>query len=72
MFSTPVLDRRKIELYGNLFYLLQTEPAYLAKLVHLCAMSDVDSIIKTVMFTIYGNQYERREELLLLTMFQVC
>jgi hypothetical protein len=24
------------------------------------------------MFTIYGNQYESREEHLLLTMFQVC
>jgi hypothetical protein len=24
------------------------------------------------MFTLYGNQYESREEHLLLTMFQVC
>jgi Ras GTPase-activating-like protein IQGAP2/3 len=27
--------------------------------------------LQTVMFTIYGNQYESREEHLLLTMFQV-
>jgi Ras GTPase-activating-like protein IQGAP2/3 len=27
--------------------------------------------LQTVMFTLYGNQYESREEHLLLTMFQV-
>jgi hypothetical protein len=35
-------------------------------------MSEIDSLLQTVMFTIYGNQYESREEHLLLTMFQVC
>ncbi len=34
-------------------------------------MSEIDSLLQTVMFTIYGNQYESREEHLLLTMFQV-
>lgn len=33
-------------------------------------MSEIDSLLQTVMFTIYGNQYESREEHLLLTMFQ--
>jgi Ras GTPase-activating-like protein IQGAP2/3 len=36
------------------------------------SMSEIDSLLQTVMFTIYGNQYESREEHLLLTMFQVC
>jgi hypothetical protein len=35
-------------------------------------MAEIDSLLQTVMFTIYGNQYESREEHLLLTMFQVC
>jgi len=34
-------------------------------------MTEIDSLLQTVMFTIYGNQYESREEHLLLTMFQV-
>jgi Ras GTPase-activating-like protein IQGAP2/3 len=33
-------------------------------------MTEIDSLLQTVMFTIYGNQYESREEYLLLTMFQ--
>lgn len=33
-------------------------------------MAENDSLLQTVMFTIYGNQYESREEHLLLTMFQ--
>ena len=33
-------------------------------------MNEIDSLLQTVMFTIYGNQYESREEHLLLTMFQ--
>jgi Ras GTPase-activating-like protein IQGAP2/3 len=35
-------------------------------------MAEIDALLQTVMFTIYGNQYESREEHLLLTMFQVC
>ena len=34
-------------------------------------MAEIDSLLQTVMFTLYGNQYESREEHLLLTMFQV-
>lgn len=34
-------------------------------------MAEIDQLLQTVMFTIYGNQYESREEHLLLTMFQV-
>jgi Ras GTPase-activating-like protein IQGAP2/3 len=34
-------------------------------------MAEIDALLQTVMFTIYGNQYESREEHLLLTMFQV-
>lgn len=33
-------------------------------------MAEIDTLLQTVMFTIYGNQYEQREEHLLLTMFQ--
>ena len=51
-------------------FLLQTEPRHIAHLCRLVTMAEIDSLLQTVMFTIYGNQYESREEHLLLTMFQ--
>ncbi|KNE71433.1 hypothetical protein AMAG_15667 [Allomyces macrogynus ATCC 38327] len=64
------LDDRKLQLYGNLFFLLQTEPRYLATLCRVCTLDQMDALLQTVMFTVYGKQYDRREEYLLLTMFQ--
>jgi Ras GTPase-activating-like protein IQGAP2/3 len=61
----------KTQKYGNLLFLLQTEPRHIAHLCRLVSMTEIDSLLQTVMFTIYGNQYESREEHLLLTMFQV-
>lgn len=61
----------KTQRYGNLMFLLQSEPRHIAHLCRLVSMSEIDSLLQTVMFTIYGNQYESREEHLLLTMFQV-
>ncbi|KHJ33858.1 putative gtpase-activating protein [Erysiphe necator] len=60
----------KTQEYGNLFFVLQSEPRYIAHLCRLVTMAEIDSLLQTVMFTIYGNQYESREEHLLLTMFQ--
>ena len=57
--------------YGNLLFLLQSEPRHIAHLCRLVSMAEIDALLQTVMFTIYGNQYESREEHLLLTMFQV-
>lgn len=64
-------DDRKQQQYGNLFFLLQTEPRHIATLCRLVSISEIDTLLQTVMFTLYGNQYESREEHLLLTMFQV-
>jgi Ras GTPase-activating-like protein IQGAP2/3 len=60
----------KTQKYGNLMFLLQSEPKHIAHLCRLVSMAEIDSLLQTVMFTIYGNQYESREEHLLLTMFQ--
>lgn len=61
----------KTQKYGNLLFLLQSEPKHIAHLCRLVSMAEIDSLLQTVMFTLYGNQYESREEHLLLTMFQV-
>ncbi|KAF7720992.1 glyceraldehyde-3-phosphate dehydrogenase 1 [Apophysomyces ossiformis] len=63
-------DNRKMQQYGNLFYLLQSEPRHIASLCRLVRLSEIDTLLETVMFALYGNQYESREEHLLLTMFQ--
>ncbi|OAF57285.1 glyceraldehyde-3-phosphate dehydrogenase 1 [Pseudogymnoascus destructans] len=60
----------KTQKYGNLLFLLQSEPRHVAHLCRLVTMAEIDALLQTVMFTIYGNQYESREEHLLLTMFQ--
>ena len=60
----------KTQKYGNLLFLLQSEPKHIAQLCRLVSMQEIDALLQTVMFTIYGNQYESREEHLLLTMFQ--
>jgi len=73
--SPPVLpgslkDLKHPELYGSLFFLLQTSPEYIAKLTRLVSLKEIDGLLQTVMFTLYGNQYEDREEHLLLSMFE--
>lgn len=60
-----------IQQYSNLFFLLQGEPRHIATLCRLVSLSEIDTLLQTVMFTLYGNQYESREEHLLLSMFQV-
>lgn len=64
-------DEKKMSQYANLFFLLQSEPRHVASLCRLVSLSEIDVLLQTVMFTLYGNQYEQREEHLLLTMFQV-
>ncbi|AFR94186.1 IQ domain-containing protein containing GTPase activating protein [Cryptococcus neoformans C23] len=63
-------DEKKMGQYANLFFLLQSEPRHIASLCRLVSLSEIDTLLQTVMFTLYGNQYEQREEHLLLTMFQ--
>jgi Ras GTPase-activating-like protein IQGAP2/3 len=57
-------------MYGNLFYLLQSEPKHIAGLSRFVNLGQIDTLLQTVMFTLFGNQYEIREEYLLLSMFQ--
>ncbi|KAI8074100.1 Rho GTPase activation protein [Gongronella butleri] len=63
-------DDRKLQQFGNLFFILQSEPRHIATLCRLVSLAEIDTLLQTVMFTLYGNQYESREEHLLLTMFQ--
>ncbi|TDL25862.1 Rho GTPase activation protein [Rickenella mellea] len=63
-------DNRKLQQYSNLFFLLQSEPRHIAALCRLVSLAEIDTLLQTVMFTLYGNQGESSEEHLLLTMIQ--
>eukprot|EP01094_Clydonella_sp_ATCC50884_P016576 TRINITY_DN2751_c0_g5_i1.p1 TRINITY_DN2751_c0_g5~~TRINITY_DN2751_c0_g5_i1.p1 ORF type:complete len:782 (+),score=291.28 TRINITY_DN2751_c0_g5_i1:231-2576(+) len=68
--TTTLKDKREKEHYGQLFYVLQTNTTYIARLAQLVKLGQIDNLLQTVMFTLYGNQYDEYEEHLLLSMFQ--
>ncbi|EFA81719.1 RasGTPase-activating protein [Heterostelium album PN500] len=66
------LDGKQIESYQNLFYLLQTEPHYLAKLVTQVQADQMDSFLDTVILTLFGDAFSPREEFLILSLFRLA
>lgn len=65
-------NTKKMEAYSNLFYLLQTEPKYLANLLYLVTPEAMDSFLDTVIITLYGDAFSPREEFLTLKLFQLA
>jgi Ras GTPase-activating-like protein IQGAP2/3 len=66
-------SRTRLEGYSHLFYLLQTQPKYLAKLLYeMKASNKVQNFIQTVVLTLFGYAQNPREEYLLLKLFKVC
>lgn len=57
-------------MYGQLFYTLQKDPRYIATVARIVKINEIDNLLQTVMFTLYGNQYDDEEEHLLLVMFK--
>jgi len=68
--TTTLKDKREREHYGQLFHVLQRQTHYMATLARLVKLGEIDNLLQTVMFTLYGNQYDDEEEHLLLSMFQ--
>ncbi|OCB84496.1 hypothetical protein A7U60_g8482 [Sanghuangporus baumii] len=67
-------SKRKLELYQQLFYLLQTRGDYLGKLFHQLAKVDISDknkkLVERVVLTLFGYGQDKREEYLLLKLFQ--
>jgi hypothetical protein len=59
----------KMELYQNLFYLLQTEPSYLAKLLFALPTTNSSKFIESVVLQLFNYGANSREEYLLLKLF---
>ncbi|KAL2092382.1 hypothetical protein ACEWY4_012180 [Coilia grayii] len=62
--------RRRLEAYQHLFYLLQTNPCYLAKLIFQMPQNKSTKFMDTVIFTLYNYASNQREEYLLLKLFE--
>jgi Ras GTPase-activating-like protein IQGAP2/3 len=67
--------RRKLELYQQLFYLLQTKAEYLARLFYRMSRIEVPDkskrMTERVILTLFGYGQDRREDFLLLKLFQM-
>jgi Ras GTPase-activating-like protein IQGAP2/3 len=77
--GSRTLDRtakRKLELYQQLFYLLQTHPEYLSRLFECIGTKEAQEknrrLTERVVLTLFGYGQDRREDFLLLKLFQVC
>ncbi|OZJ04450.1 hypothetical protein BZG36_02813 [Bifiguratus adelaidae] len=69
--------RNRLELYQQLFYLLQTEPQYLSRLLFVIngphGLSDKHrKMAENVILTLFGYAQDAREEYLMLKLFRSC
>ncbi|XP_046403125.1 ras GTPase-activating-like protein IQGAP1 [Ischnura elegans] len=63
-------SRKLLEGYQHLFYLLQTQPNYLAKLIFCLPDSKTTKFLQTVILTLYNFGSNAREDYLLLKLFK--
>ncbi|XP_071435663.1 ras GTPase-activating-like protein IQGAP3 isoform X1 [Pithys albifrons albifrons] len=64
--------RQKLEAYQHLFYLLQTQPVYLARLIFQMPQNKSTKFMESVIFTLYNYASNPREAYLLLQLFKVA
>lgn len=65
-------SRERLEAYQNLFYLLQTNPVYLAKLIFEMPQSRTTKFMESAILTLYNYASNQREEYLLLKLFKTA
>eukprot|EP00727_Mastigamoeba_balamuthi_P011912 m51a1_g7343 putative ase-activating protein (804) ;mRNA; r:214921-217709 len=70
---SSAIPAERLHTYSNLFYLLQSEPSYLARLVgHMGEEAEgVEALLDTILITLYGDAFSPREEYLILTFFRL-
>lgn len=67
--STSFKDKRVH--FETMFRILQSTPYYFAKMARLVESKDEKAFIRTVVIDVFGDQYNTREERLLLLCFQL-
>jgi Ras GTPase-activating-like protein IQGAP2/3 len=75
MLNLDKASHHRLECYQQLFYLLQTRPDYLGRLLFIMNQRGSDEwakkFIETVVLSLFGFAQNQREEYLLLKLFQV-
>uniref|UniRef100_A0A8C5BF84 IQ motif containing GTPase activating protein 3 n=1 Tax=Gadus morhua TaxID=8049 RepID=A0A8C5BF84_GADMO len=61
--------RDRLETYQHLFYLLQTQPLYLAQLIFLMPQTKSTRFMETLVFSLFNYGSDSREAFLLLQLF---
>ncbi|XP_059195853.1 ras GTPase-activating-like protein IQGAP3 [Centropristis striata] len=61
--------RQRLEAYQHLFYLLQTQPLYLAQLIFLMPQSRSTSFMEMLVFSVFNYGADCRDAFLLLQLF---
>ena len=64
--------REQLEGYQHLFYLLQTNPNYLARLIFKMPQNKTTKFLESVVLTLYNYASNHREEYLLLKLFETA
>lgn len=65
-------SRETLDAYQHLFYLLQTHPSYLAKLIFEMPQSKTTKFMESVIFSLFNYGSNAREEFLLLRLFKTA
>lgn len=65
-------SHERLEAYQHLFYLLQTNPTYLAKLIFEMPQSRTTKFMEAVIFSLFNYGSNQREEYLLLKLFKTA
>ena len=65
-------SRDKLDAYQHLFYHLQVDPTYLAKLIFAMPQSSSTKFLDSVILTLYNFGANQREEYLLLKLFKTA
>lgn len=63
-------SHQQLKAYQHLFYMLQTRPHYLAKLIFCLPHSRTTNFVRAVILTLFNFGASKREEYLLLKLFQ--
>eukprot|EP00051_Salpingoeca_urceolata_P024371 m.427052 g.427052 ORF g.427052 m.427052 type:complete len:924 (+) comp20226_c0_seq1:239-3010(+) len=66
----PVMSPRQIESYGSMMGILKSTPRYSAIIARNLLPVEVDDFMRTIMFTLYGSDYDSRDEHMLLSVFE--
>jgi hypothetical protein len=63
-------DKDRMTLYSQLFYVLQTEPRYLAAVIFATPERHMDAFLDTTVLSLFGDSLSPREDYLLLELFR--